>query len=175
MSEKDLIDAQIELNDRIDRTYDNFKKDGKAKMTISNCKTRMQNLRELWAKFEFNHEQLIKTKDKLKGNDYFTKDFFGQVEPLYLDKLGEFQIFFDFVVVNPQPQNTPLSEVSNSNSNTIVREEPERLPRISIPTFSGQYENWKSFKDLFMSLVVNKTNVSKPGISLRINMIIKVN
>ena len=154
MSEGELVDAQFHLESRIEKTYSNFKKDGKPKMTFSNCKTRMQNLRELWVRFEANHDQLL----KLKGHNYFEKDFFDQVEQLYLEKLGEFQTFLDSIVVNPQTQSTPLHEISNSTA--VVREEPERLPKIAIPTFSGQYKDWKSFNDLFMFLVVNKPNVS---------------
>jgi len=34
------------------------------------------------------------------------------------------------------------------------------LPRIQIPHFSGEYEEWPAFRDLFTSLILKDTNIS---------------
>lgn len=44
--------------------------------------------------------------------------------------------------------------VNNTNS-SLSCQNSVKLPRITIPTFSGQYAEWPSFKDLYVSLIHN--------------------
>ena len=66
---------------------------------------------------------------------------------------------------------TPRPEVASTTfahasilppSSTHIPDNPRatRLPRIVIPSFSGQREDWKSFRDLFRSLIHEDSNLS---------------
>lgn len=55
----------------------------------------------------------------------------------------------------------PIAEVSVHNSTTNdFTSTAIPLPRINLPKFSGLYTEWISFRDLFLSLVVNNENLS---------------
>lgn len=46
----------------------------------------------------------------------------------------------------------------------IIRKEEVKLPRINIPKFSGEYQHWMSFHDMYTALVHNNksiTNIEK--------------
>ncbi|XP_046480981.1 uncharacterized protein [Neodiprion pinetum] len=47
------------------------------------------------------------------------------------------------------------------------------LPRIPLPTFSDKYSEWKSFSDLFLSLVGNREDISKVEKLVRLKTALK--
>ncbi|MGR0227451.1 DUF1759 domain-containing protein, partial [Klebsiella pneumoniae] len=58
---------------------------------------------------------------------------------------------------NPQPYS--LSNESTLNSSVFNSNKPQ-LPRIPIPTFSGDILKWTHFRDTFLSLVHGDHNLS---------------
>lgn len=148
----DLLLEQQFLAARITKSYTNFKKDGAAKMTLSNCKTRMANLDKIWSQYETNHFQILREiSDEIKKSKYLKENEFDTVEELYLERRSEFQTFFDSF----QNPNAPVVKTDN-----VKFDDSEKLPPISLPKFKGAFHEWESFRDLFTTLVVNKTNIS---------------
>lgn len=50
--------------------------------------------------------------------------------------------------------------VSSVKSNIPTDKNVLRLPKINLPNFSGNYEHWKPFHDLFSSLIHNNNSLS---------------
>ncbi|KAK9872589.1 hypothetical protein WA026_018721 [Henosepilachna vigintioctopunctata] len=125
-----LLTEQQTLLVRMSRFYTNFKKNGSSKMTLSNCKNRMENLEKIWIKSEYNHSKLLNdNSDAVSKSDYIKQDEFAIAEEIYLDKSFEFQPFWIVVETLIQP---------------VI----------------GEFYERKSFKDLFTTLVINKSNIS---------------
>ena len=52
---------------------------------------------------------------------------------------------------------TGLSDNTDDDDGSIHRENNVRLPRIELPTFDGQYKDWKTFFDMFKGTVHDPT------------------
>ncbi|KMQ85031.1 hypothetical protein RF55_16696, partial [Lasius niger] len=79
------------------------------------------------------------------------KDFFGLVKESFLTQRGT------------------LLDLALSLKNSVEQTEPveagalqprRTLPRIQLPSFSGKYEEWPAFRDLFRSLITQDPSVS---------------
>lgn len=149
-----MLHSQCELHGRISRAYYNFKKLGSTNMTLGTAHTRLQALETNWAKFEAQHERLNdKYWEKLVTHEYTTKDFADTIEETYLLQKAK---FVDYV----RPQEIPAAP--EAESKTVVSHLPARttLPRIQMPQFSGKYEDWPAFRDLFSSIIGRESTIS---------------
>ncbi|XP_071640000.1 uncharacterized protein [Temnothorax longispinosus] len=125
-----LIATQQELYARMTRTYENLKKTGAAKITRPLIASILKVLGAKWEKFKRNHKVLLREYGKdLTGNTYLTEDLFEQAENVYVYQRSH----------KPTPGDTATSKTT--------------WPRIQLPSFSGKYEDWPSFRDLFVSIL----------------------
>ncbi|KAL6418076.1 hypothetical protein ACFW04_012357 [Cataglyphis niger] len=152
--------TQMELYGRVARTapsaYENLRKSGSANITIGLVETRLQALEANWAKFEFNHDKLGASWKSLRDTDYVKKDMLALAEKAHLTQNG---MFLDTLhrLRSAERTEAPAAEASPQPPRTT-------LPRIQLPQFSGLYEDWPSFRDLFHSLIgkdVSVANVEK--------------
>ncbi|XP_011701561.1 PREDICTED: uncharacterized protein LOC105458160, partial [Wasmannia auropunctata] len=155
-----LLRAQTELQGRIARACENLKKQGSAKITVGALESRLQSLEANWKKFEENHEVLRTTHwETVSKHDYFEQNFYDLAEEKYLQQSGAFR---DALISLRKP-----GEGTGSSLPTMVVGEHKgsrTLPRINLPQFSGVYDEWPSFRNLFKSLVdrdATLTNIEK--------------
>lgn len=144
------------------KTQTNLRKSPKARLTKGYLQARMQCIDEYWRTFTTTHQELIKITPRERRNDYayFLNDEYCLNEDLYLCIKGDIQDAIT-VLQTPQPSQSPQSQgFSNSVEVTDNRASQVRLPRIELPTYSGRYEEWPTFQDLFVSLVHNNTSLS---------------
>ena len=83
----------------------------------------------------------------MKDQPYFTSKIFDTLFEKYLQELRLFQDYSD--------AHTPAP----NNQLKTVHDDFERLPRLDLPDFSGNYKEWESFRDIFRSTVVDKPNI----------------
>ena len=150
---------QVQLKPRIVNAYVRFELEAE-NMNVSSCKARLESLKENWAKFEKNNDDLYScdTYNEVKDQPYFKDNYFENVELQYLDILGKFRLYID------THQTAPNHTVHNSSHHAsmhYVNEDFDRLPRMDLPEFDGAFQNWESFRDIFVSSVVNKENMPK--------------
>lgn len=72
---------------------------------------------------------------------------FGVTEETYLSQKGVFLEALKSVQVKAGPEASP------SGADSAAQSPRTTLPRIELPQFSGQYEDWPSFRDLFQSFI----------------------
>ncbi|KMQ85597.1 hypothetical protein RF55_15751 [Lasius niger] len=124
-----LIAAQRELYGRINRTFENLRKAGSAK-SVALVQSALAILEGKWTKFEDQHDRLLlEFGDTLQGNNYASSDLVSTVEMVSL--------------VGPSGDIEQRSLRSESAPSRSV------LPRIQLPQFSGKFEDWLAFRDLF--------------------------
>ncbi|KMQ82563.1 hypothetical protein RF55_22550, partial [Lasius niger] len=108
----------------------------------------MNILENHWAKFEEQHRILSTVhKDAVKNLDYKKKDYVSIVEETYLVQKGVLLDYSALLARQNQPAEAPTSPRATPTPSRST------LPRIQLPQFSGKYEDWPAFRDLFQSII----------------------
>lgn len=146
------LKEQQGLYDEIKRFQANFKKAPTDRKTSKGYLSgRLNGLQELWKSFEARNRNLIRlSADNVSSRTagYFVNNVYNEIEVLYYDLFGIITDLIDAI------HNETLEGI-----NTPTREEQVdpsyhlKLPSIQIPTFSGSYEGWLPFKELFTAVI----------------------
>lgn len=143
-----LLRSQHEMHGRIARAVDNLKKSGLSKVTSGAVESRLRLLDSCWARFDGTHESLRSNHWKvIVDHEYTQGDLYGAVEEVYVQQRATLVDFLE-----------ELRRKASYAQDTSARKEVEgmsrkQLPRIQLPTFSGKFEEWPAFKDLFRSII----------------------
>jgi len=140
-----LTNAQMELYGRISRTIENLYKLGTSKITLGAVESRLQSLEAMWQKFDSNNDNLFAYRATLAGHEYLRQDVASLAEESYLSQKAT---LLDLI---HSTRETAVSKTAGVDSKMV----PFRttLPRIQLPSFSGAYEDWPAFRDLFTSII----------------------
>ncbi|KMQ87809.1 hypothetical protein RF55_12814 [Lasius niger] len=148
-----LVSSQRELQGRISRTVENFKKAGATKMTAALARSALRLLEKKWDKFESQHTILLREySEELAEHDYVTADLVSEVEMDYLQQRAQL-MEFEEEHTPPPAAATPAPRSDQPTANV--------LPRIQLPQFSGRFEDWPSFRDLFRAIVIDEASLPK--------------
>lgn len=157
----DLIEDQNEGLEFLQRFIDNHNKTADNKITTGYIQARSKLLDDNWVIFKSKHDTIkkgVKREDRKKV-PYFTEDTFSKFQEDFLDIKGTLHDLLIKLQTNPQPGNQANQQLHNLQNQGDVK-----LPKVNIPEFSGNYEDWTNFHDLFTSLIHNNaklTNVQK--------------
>ncbi|XP_075977354.1 uncharacterized protein LOC142977361 [Anticarsia gemmatalis] len=139
----------------IQKAQTNLKKCPKQRLTEGYVKTRLKCIEEYWETFKQAHYNLTKcTPREQRGVlTYFLHEEYYTYEDMYLCLRG------DLVdLISSLESQQKMAEAVNMSTTSQGGQLPfAKLPRIQIPTFSGKYDEWPTFKDLFTALVHNTT------------------
>ncbi|XP_076660747.1 uncharacterized protein LOC143364135 [Halictus rubicundus] len=118
-------------------------------MTKGTIQSKLDHLDAAWAQFQALDDQIVSAANADdRETDYFTLDLYDQAEGACCVQRDQLLAMLDDFV-----QTQTLSPaVPPPTSGPRPR---SALPRITLPTFSGQFTEWTRFRDLFTSLVVN--------------------
>ena len=146
----DLILQQTEELGLISRAFKNLKKKGD--FSKGDVEARMAALDKRWCQIEERHEQISRKATKEdRSKNYFKTSFMEDAEEQYLDEKAKFLNAIHALDPPPPPRNAADQEYNRSR---------RKLPPIGIPSFSGKYSEWNSFKDFFTALVASDTCLS---------------
>lgn len=151
-----LVEIQDDIKIKIQKAISNFKKSPKDRLTQSYVETRLELLEKQWSSFEATHKKIISEFKKidLQKSDYYTKNTYEQTEDLYVDFKT---VLKDYLIKLYKHSAAPsFQSTSKSDSSDCVK-----LPKITIPTFSGKYNEWQGFKDLFISMIHNNVSLDE--------------
>ncbi|XP_076397876.1 uncharacterized protein LOC143266125 [Megachile rotundata] len=142
----DLLREQEELAGWIQRFWSNLCILGKDKITRAVLEQRMGLLDRYWSSFFSGHRALMRCKEAA-ASSYVQQDVFSAIEEAYLNTSA--------MIAQQLADRTPSlrSEVEQ------IAAQPQ-LPKIDLPTFSGDPLQWESFRDLFKSLVHDVPHLS---------------
>ncbi|XP_011313118.1 uncharacterized protein [Fopius arisanus] len=155
------FEATISLNQSpsafIERIYKELLTEEAKSLTISNLQSKLDILETYWEKFESTHEKLIASSGKIEGVLEL---------PYFKDKCFDFTIGFYHEARGTLNQLIDKKGVSDSSRRSLASGTAQPtyskryLPEISLPKFGGAYADWRSFRDLFASLVGSNTDLS---------------
>ncbi|XP_071652193.1 LOW QUALITY PROTEIN: uncharacterized protein [Temnothorax longispinosus] len=99
-----------------------------------------------WEKLKESHDDMMIAHWRaLSEHDYIQEDFYAIAEETYLTQKSE---FLD-LLARFDRQSTDRPENAKPAEGAMRK----TLPRILLPQFSGAYEDWPAFRDLFHSMV----------------------
>lgn len=153
------LQSQVQVQDdiyaRLLRTKTNYKKSPKERITIQYVETRLENVEELWAQFSLTHTQIVKDFEskELKLSPYIVNEVYYNTEELYFDLKCELKTALNKFKSDISPVAGSASNVSQNKSVSV------RLPKLTIPTFSGKYTEWPTFRDLFVSAIHKNSSI----------------
>lgn len=147
--------------DLLRKTQVNMKKCPKQRLTKGYVESRLQCIEDYWNKFKQLHQELIRVTPREQRTTlaYFVKDEYCLVEDLYICMSGDLRDMLESY--NTKTTVPALTENDSMESQVHTQ---VKLPRIQLPMFSGIYEEWPAYKDLYISLVhdnMSLTNVQK--------------
>ncbi|KAL0821359.1 hypothetical protein ABMA28_005948 [Loxostege sticticalis] len=147
-----IINLQRELQKAIGKAVTNYNKSPKDRITPEYLETRLENLDRDWQSFHSNHSKLYQTCkiDEISASSYHTDEVYDHTEDTYIQgstMKAELNRLLILRTDRSACVKSTNSGESKSNSSFV------KLPKISIPTFSGNYSEWPTFRDLFVSLV----------------------
>ncbi|XP_029680663.1 uncharacterized protein LOC115246151 [Formica exsecta] len=150
-----LISAQRDIHGRMSRSVDNLKKLGASGINPSAIETRIEILDQLWAKFQMQHESIRSCyKEKYNKSEYAT-EFFDTVENTYVQQRSTLSAYAD------RYKTAPSTSTASNEQQTGDHSMKTALPLIKLPQFSGSFEDWPSFRDLFLSVIGDNSAISK--------------
>ncbi|XP_051159332.1 uncharacterized protein LOC127291126 [Leptopilina boulardi] len=128
---------------------------------------RLTNLQDCWLRCRQNHAALlanppiIDPPNQAEGGEttitIYNSDEFNQIEDLYEEAI------YHILSSLPEPPPMPVQDRSqppDPDATPRGASSSVKLPRITIPTFSGSYCEWLTFRDLFKSLVIDNDRLS---------------
>lgn len=140
---------QEDISMKIIKAKSNFKKSPKDRITVSYLETRLEALEQQWNEFITNHRKIVCEikREELAKTSYYISDVYDQTEETYI----EYKSLLRDTLFNLKAS---LNLENKGGEQTAVK-----LPKISVPKFSGKYSEWVSFRDLFASLIHNNPKV----------------
>ncbi|XP_018377661.1 PREDICTED: uncharacterized protein LOC108770524 [Trachymyrmex cornetzi] len=160
------LEQQLTLNTLITSSYDDLTKVSLHNLNYQRIQARLTALKDDWEKFFIIHEAIgialreLNHEDRLyiQNHSYFSENFFVTTRELYLESTERMSLLLD-------SDHGAMSGTSSGHLDVPIPPGPSyhhhaRLPRIDIPKFSGNPEDWLSFKDLFTSLVIANGSLS---------------
>lgn len=145
-----LLNRQRITMGYIDRFWENLMKIGKEKITQPYLRARLELLESYWQKFDENHYNLL-AFEQIATAPYTKEDYYTRTEDTYI----AFKAHRIIGLVKDETRTNPGA----SNVQTVVSKQTQ-LPKIELPTFSGDELQWESFRDLFKSLVGDVAEVA---------------
>ncbi|XP_011701529.1 PREDICTED: uncharacterized protein LOC105458145 [Wasmannia auropunctata] len=150
-----LTDKQADLGSRIAKTIINLQKAPKDRINIISVTKYMETLNERWQVFSATHYKMLDSSG-FKDTEYAKSDYFTQTEEAYYDALGAVTTVLEKLNAASEPEK--VKDNPSPTTTSLVRQ--LQLPKIDPPEFSGDFLEWKGFRDLFASMVGNVPTLS---------------
>lgn len=143
----------------ISNAFTNFKKSPKERITESYVETRLELLENYWSSFSDTHKKIVTDVEDthvLRIN-YFKTETYDVIEDTYINYKTELkQLLLKFQ--RRIADRSTVGEHSSQDESAGSSSQP-KLPKVTIPIFSGDYTEWTSFKNLFTSLIHNNAKL----------------
>ncbi|XP_063543203.1 uncharacterized protein LOC134751690 [Cydia strobilella] len=147
------IASQEELFSQIKRLLTNHKKTSSTRYTASYLKIRIESLEEYWNQFLTEHREILKSSVNVEEKKEL-KALYNDVEDFYMEFKTSLLELTESVII----QEGASPQVPHASQPQVVTK--SKLPPINLPSFSGDYQEWMHFKDLFISMVHNEPGLS---------------
>ncbi|XP_070527393.1 uncharacterized protein [Cardiocondyla obscurior] len=117
--------------------------------------TKISLLEQNWMKFCNEHEELCKYKEEsIEVYDYVRERYIEIGQAFYIFARSQLITHLD------KPETSRFSSILTDKETTNSMLPRSALPRIKLPNFAGDYKTWRSFRDLFHSMIINNSDLT---------------
>lgn len=148
--QSELLATLEDVGCMLQKAQTNFKKCPKSRLTSGYITVRIKTIEQYWDDFKRTHQNLTKCTPKEQRGvmPYFLKEEYYAIEDIYQNLHAD---LLDLLSKSGSHKNESRSQENYTDLG--------KLPKIQLPIFSGKYEDWPTYQDLFMSLV-HQTSLS---------------
>lgn len=118
--------------------------------------TRLEVLETNWTRFQADHEVICQDATESAEESYLKNRTYERCQEFYVQARAALLVRQD--EIEASNASSRISNASAQNLQPITHR--GTLPRIEIPKFSGDYNSWRSFHDLFSSMVGQNEQLS---------------
>lgn len=134
----------------------------KSGKTRGYAQTLLDEIESCYLQFKDFHNQLVSIvrDNNLNTSDipYFKEDTYYQFQDkFFILKAKLLDLINETTSLSTDFHSTLISNTQSRNETVITQ---ARLPKIELPSFSGDYLSWISYRDMFISLVHNNQCLS---------------
>ncbi|XP_075158086.1 uncharacterized protein LOC142231359 [Haematobia irritans] len=157
------IEDQRLILQRLNRFMAEYEKLPPTSRTRGTSQTFLEKIEELNKVFESNHEQIF---DHVRDSSMPQEEVPYLKEDVYFTFCNNFMVAKGKLLDSMSEFNTTISPSIHSSTFHAPASRCEffsndiRLPKVDIPTFSGNYTDWISYRDMFVSLIHNNQGLS---------------
>ena len=128
----------------------------------------LTRLQVYYGDFKAEHNKILKLEKDNPTHPYFASNIIQEVEDDYWDIRGQFTDYIKCIEAENKAKAQPpvLPTQSPQAAGPVYS-----LSKLDIPTFSGKYNDWENFRDLFRSLVHTIQRDSERGDDMVVFMI----
>lgn len=153
-----MLSRQRALIKQLHNAVTNYNKCSKKKRTLTYLQARLEALEKLHSDILELHTSIFESPE-IEVDEYIESDEFELVEEAYFSLKS---VLRDGIIALQPPiaQTIQINPAAQPVGNNVVPVNDFRLPTISIPSFSGEYTSWPSFKNSFDHLVATNQTLS---------------
>lgn len=124
-------------------------------LTAAQLSASMNSLTNIWAGFTKEHDEIPKGCDyNLLRHPYVKNKVFETTYSKFTSTMARLhELYFNKTQESPDRQSAPPQPAAHRVSTAS-------LPKLSLPTFDGNYSKWKPFKDMFVALIIQNNTLT---------------
>lgn len=121
--------------------------------------TKLEMLEQNWNRFKEEHENLcLSESSSLNGHEYVSMRLYERCQAFYIYSRAKLLMRRDQITASDTRSPSVMSD--RGTRSTLLHVTTRCLPRITLPSFSGDYQSWRTFSDLFTSLIRENPSLS---------------
>ncbi|XP_028160968.1 uncharacterized protein LOC114353251 isoform X2 [Ostrinia furnacalis] len=151
---KVLFALQDECKNNLVKAETNFKKSPRDRLKRPYLEARLESLESLYYSFKEGHKAIVSETLTDRNHPYFIEDKYENFEELYIQYKALLRENLQSLLTSTQTTTTTPVVTQNLGQCDL------KLPRITLPTFSGKYEEWQTFFDMFSSLIHQNKHIT---------------
>lgn len=152
----EITRKQADLHSKIINAIVNYNKLGKKKaFTLGTARSRLGLIKGYYDKYVANHERLLELQTpELAKDSYFTEKKIEEAEDAFAEAEGYLLDLLD--------QLSPSTSASSQNlSANVSVSHARRLQALQLKHFSGKYAQWREFRDIFTSMIIEDPDLKE--------------
>ncbi|XP_043474031.1 uncharacterized protein LOC122506102 [Leptopilina heterotoma] len=161
------IVAQLEhqklVSSQIASSFDDLYHGGRDRITRRRLDARLSALNEDWQEFSSNHKCLglaiaelpEDVRGEVKNDPYFIENSFRTTREIFLNSFEKMTTLLD-EIQDGSSSSDPSQHLHAPSSTSLYH----RLPHMDLPKFNGDFAEWLTFRDIFISLVFKNQSLS---------------
>lgn len=165
---EELYKRQLHLQSKIANAYEKYRKLNSNDKNRGRVSAYLEHINVNYESFKKNHEAILALDSLDLKHQYFLLNLFDSVEDSYFNQKGDFnEVLYQFDKAEALESGASEQCLQVSNHNQILVHSQmsvdallSSLTDAKLPKFSGKFDDWENFRDLFRSLIHRRDDLA---------------